>query len=662
MSFLLLEAQKIIYFNAMEKFELLYKNIPESKKEDGLSRRNFLKITAAATTIAILNPEKLSDYTGYEKKSIRENFDTKFIKDTINKKPFLKTFVQKIFSDSPSQNFFTKWCEINDSITPQFISRNEWFQKNNNLSEINDAGKKILYLPEDLSLWEMMDFIKRVDHDTFEKKPELQKQKANEIMILGETFEKAGVYLLQYLSDIHDGKNIAQKIGREFQSYGTSLQKGKQSKDNQPGNIILSNTEKMELDKWFLGEKVYQKKMARLGNNPSLEAVEQLRKKTLRAYFTALAREGHEDDGKDLWETKRGPYKRLHDQTKEGIIRTIKTPERELRGAIFRRGVEFLKNGMGFNKLNEILTELENKEKKDENSMTANDKSNLESLKKLKPSIDFWKEQNYETLYEALEIPRLKSELSEIRKSGNKKQISLKELEIAKKIQNIISNLPYRQGATNTDSPDTPLGIIKSQYINCVGASMLGGSLLNELEIKYLHAGTPEHSLTLLITSDGNIFWQDFLGANVNFTKIENKDLAADKSAHNKTIQDILDYYNKNTNDSLHIGMNGWTQNGQQVNIDVSRQNIGLQCAVLNNIGAALVDLGKNREALEAFKQALDISPTFASYYSSLGTALYNTGRKEEAVKAYKKFITLWKRDDKFADHAKKIIIKSQIK
>jgi tetratricopeptide (TPR) repeat protein len=654
--------KKRIYFNVMEKFELPHTNIHKSEEEVGISRRDFLEGAALATATAILYPDRLADYTGYEKKSIRENFDTEFIEDTINEKPFSKTFVQKIFSDSPSQNFFIKWCEINDSIVPRFVSRNEWLQKNNDFSEVDDAGKKILYLPEDLSLWEMISFIKKVDHDTFEKKPELRDQKAKEIVTLGETFEKAGIYLLQYLPVVHDGKNIAQKIGEEFQAYGISLQKEKQTKDGHARNVVLSDTEKMAVDKWFLGEEVYQKRMVKLGNNPNSEAVEQLRKKILQAYFAALARKGYEENGKDPWETKNGPYKRLHDQTKERIIKAIKTPERELYGTIFKRGIEFLKNGMGFNKLDEVLTELENKEKKDENLMTANDKRNLESLKKLKPSIDFWKKQKYETLYEALEMPRLKSELSEIRKIGDKKQISLRELEIAKKIQNTISSFPYREGAEKNNSSDTPSGIIKSQYINCVGASMLGGALLDELGIKYLHADMPEHATTLLITSDGNIYWQDFLKSIFNFIKIENKYLVANKSAYSKTTQGILDYYNKNTNNSLNIDIKGWIRNGRQVSIDVSRRDVGLQYDVLNNVGIVLMKLGKNREAIEAFKQALDISATDASCYISLGSALSNIGRKEEAIAAYKKFIELWEGDTKLVDRAKRIIIKNQIK
>jgi hypothetical protein len=54
------------------------------------------------------------------KKNMVNSFETNFIPQAVEKTPFANT---------PAQNFFGKWCRINDSIIPHFISREEWEQR-----------------------------------------------------------------------------------------------------------------------------------------------------------------------------------------------------------------------------------------------------------------------------------------------------------------------------------------------------------------------------------------------------------------------------------------------------------------------------------------------------------------------------------------------------
>jgi len=633
-------------------------NQAEQRQEKGITRRDFLEMAAAAAVTAILYPNKLYDENEETKnKNLSENFDTTFIKKTIEKKPFSEPLMHRIFSKDqvPSQSFFTKWCEINDSIVPKFVSRREWEKTDSRSLEKNEEGKSILILPEDLQLWEMLDFIEKVDGDTFNKNPELRESKANEIFELGKIFQKAGSYLMEYLPEIENGREIAKKISEEFYSYGLSLQKRHKPEKAEWGNDKLAEAEKEKLDEWFLGVSAYQKRMARLGDKPTEEAIEKRRIELLRVYFDALAKNGYEAEGEKPWETKTGPFKNLHEKTKNEIVRTIETPEREMKSAIYRRGIEFLKNEMGFNKLLDILKELEGKERRDWKYLAEDDKTNLKSLREIKPTIDFWRKQNYETLYDALEVPRLKKELAEIRKTGDNDEISLKELAISLKIEYVISNLPFSKGAKSRDSSDTPSGIIKTQFINCVGASMLGGAFLDEFGIKYLYVDMPGHSSTWLITSNGKIYWQDFIGNKIDYIEIDNSDLPK-----NITTEDILLLYEKHSHDVMHIDMQGWkSSDGSQLIVDISNQETGLQCAILNNTGNALSEMGKKKEAIEAFNYAISIFPKYANAYYSLGNVLYNIGRKEEAIKAYKKFLTLQKDDDKFTDIAKKYILEN---
>ena len=105
------------------------------------------------------------------------SFETSFIPQTVEKKPF---------ADTPAQNFFSEWCRINDSIIPQFISRKEWEQRAiQGIFEKNDQGKQTLFLPEDLHLWEMIDVIKTVDHDTLARNPKNRGERADKIKELG---------------------------------------------------------------------------------------------------------------------------------------------------------------------------------------------------------------------------------------------------------------------------------------------------------------------------------------------------------------------------------------------------------------------------------------------------------------------------------------------
>ncbi len=515
------------------------------------------------------------------------SFETDFISQTKEKTPF---------ADTPAQNFFAEWCRINDSIVPQFIPREVWERKETEEileKEKNDQGKQTLFLPNDLHLWEMMDVIKVIDHDTLVRKPEKKDERADQIKNLGVTFEKAGIYLHQYLSvfreDDQEAKQIAEKVAREFYAYGLSLQH-KEKKDNWiPQESELSAEDKSQLDEWFLGNDAFQKRLARLSDNPSEEQIEEIRKKWLRTYFKALAREGHKTkktwktrfsliqrllqslfkkgdktDGKKTWETKVGPMQHLQDRTRKRITKAIETPERELKTAIFRRGLE------------KLVTEMKEPDWRNSLQKFLREGCDLNlALEKVK-------------LYNSLEIAKLKQELTEVRQTGDVTKISAKELEIAKKIQKSVSSFPYLENANN------PSEIIENQFINCVGASILGGGLLDEVGIKYLHADLPKHSATVLITRDRKAYWQDFQSANYTEIRPDMLDEAIDFSEVKNFPDGGRTIQFKKWNPYSYI-------NGK-LRINLFNPEIGLQLHILNNTGNALRDLGRNEEAIEAFE------------------------------------------------------------
>jgi tetratricopeptide (TPR) repeat protein len=529
---------------------------------------------------------------------MENNFDTSFINETVEKTPF---------TDSPAQNFFKEWCKINDSITPQFIDREEWEQRGvQGILEKNDQGKQTLFLPHDLHLWEMLDVVKTVDHDTFARTPEKRQQRADQIQKLGTIFEKAGLYLAEYTPILEDdkGKPIAQDIAREFYQYGLSLQHKERKTDQIPQDNHLSEEDKSQLDEWFLGRDAYQKRLARLGQNPTEEQIEEARKKTLSVYFKALTREVHKSGGEKPWETKVDPIQHLQNKTKRQIEKAIEIPERELKTSIFRRGVERLVTDMkevGWRKaVNNLLKKIG-----------------------FNPLIEQRK------LYDTLHINELKQELEEVRKTGDISQISAKELENAKIIQKAVSSFPYEKTANK------PSEMVETQFINCVGSSILGGGLDNEVGLKYLHVDLPEHSVTVLITSDGKVYWQDFTppnGSNVNYKEITSNMLEGNIDLANlANIQDS----------GFTIKFRNWTVNNKKLEVTLFRPEIGLQCHILNRAGNTLVNLGRNKEALEAFRQATNIDPKYNYPYNGLGNALANLGRNEEALVAYQQAINI---------------------
>lgn len=533
-----------------------------------------------------------------------------FIPQTIEKTPF---------ADTPAQKFFIEWCRINDSIVPEFISREDWEKRGiQGILKKNDQGKQTLFLPTDLHLWEMMDIIKTIDADTLSRKPEKIEERAQKIQELGVVFEKAGLYLEEYNSDLSgdDEKSIAQAIANEFYNYGLSLQNRELEIEGNIEKLVLTEEDKTKLDEWFLGGNVYQKRLARLGDNPKEEQIEDIRKKLLQVYFNTLTREGYKAEGEKPWETKIGPIQNLQDTTKRGITKAIETPEREMKTAIFRRGIE------------KLVTEMK----------APNWKESIQTFLEEGYDLDIATEKV--KLINILELPKLKDELDEIRRGGDISTISSKELEIAKKIQQAVSSFTYKLSANN------PSEMLETQFINCLGSSILGGGLLEEVGIRYLSMDLPEHSATVLITSNGKVYWQDFTppnGSNLNYVEVSPDMLDGDVDIFKLT---------SITDNSLPIEFKNLEINNKKIRVNLFNPEMGLQLQVLNNAGSALLDLGKKekgeesvefyQQAIEAYQQAINIDPKYADPYMGFGEALSLLGRKEEAIEAYQKFISLW--------------------
>lgn len=150
-----------------------------------------------------------------------------------------------------------------------------------------------------------------------------------------------------------------------------------------------------------------------------------MRKELLTTAFKALTREGSKEQGEKPREFKKGPYYQLQEKVQEQLLKAVQTPETELYTAIFRRGKEKL--------LNEMPAPRE------KNHMYNFLRENLGI------GLNFLKTK----LIKTLNLPQLKSELEEVRKTGDIKLISEKELAIAKQIQRLVSSFEYQELANH---------------------------------------------------------------------------------------------------------------------------------------------------------------------------------------------------------------------
>ncbi len=562
------------------------------------------------------------------------------------------TIEQRPFENPAVQSFFTKWCEINNSIVPEVVDREMWEQKVlTSLLQKREDGKQTLYIPEDLQLWEMVGIMEAVDHDTFAEKPERQNEAKEKILELGYMLQDAAVYIAQRLDSISEGREIAGALAEEFYNYGQSLVSGE--KPEEPTSIDsisqeeLTDSENEAVDRFLAGDHLYESRRMRAEEDSlsepdgEVDFFEEERLNTLAQFFrvSAKAFELEEKSGNGelekskthlkTWENDTPFHSAFRGKIERAMVQKIETPKRELDSVIFRRGME------------KLLTEMKE----------YGWKEGVNSLFK-KIGVDLPVEQK--KLVDVLNIKQLKLELETIRQSGNLAKMSGKEREIADKIQDAVSKFPFRDMANN------PREMAANQFINCVGASTLGGTLLRETGLNYLVGDVPEHSVLFLVTSDGQVEWRDMRNA------LHNENLTNETIRGNKkdgspiTVDDITAFSKNPTPQGLMFDIEDekyrdklpWVKEGQRQFVTVFEPEYGQQIQILNTAGVTLLTLGLKetnpqkaedyyRQAVVACRQAIALEPLAPYPYEGLGHALSALDQYEEAIPAYRQAIAI---------------------
>jgi tetratricopeptide (TPR) repeat protein len=571
---------------------------------------------------------------------------------------------QESFKNLGFKSFFQKWCETNGLLELKIVTRDEWVQKGaQGILENTPDGKQSLFIPQDLHLWEMIGVIEVVDRDTFVAKPERQNEKKERLLTLGKTFRNVGVYIAQRLDSIREGKEMAHALAEEFYSYGQLLTRGKKSKEEISASEItevqLTPEDVAEVDHFLAGEALYVSRQARIekvlqhtsGQTVKLtsakkkELYEAERRKTLAQFFRAsekaflLEQEMGADNifrsSRNLrpWQSETPIHSAFLRKVTGAMEKQIEAPKRELVSTIFRRG------------LKELVGEMKEKKKW---------QHSINSLFK-EVGVDLGFEQR--KLANSLNLSGLKAELEAARQTGEMTIIVQKEREIVVKIQRAVSSYPYSYQGNS----DTPLEIISSQFINCVGASMLGGALLSEIGINYLVGDVPKHSILVVVTSDGKIEWRDMLAAKFN-EEITNGAIASKmRDGRSLTVKDIIAYANNLQQEGLTFDITGkrykkkvpQAEEKQRLYLTVFPPEIGLQRQVLNNFSGMLYNLGLKEtdperqkvyynQAVEAARETIAIESKYNSrQWRVLGNALVGLGRNEEGLEALRRATTI---------------------
>ena len=536
---------------------------------------------------------------------------------------------QEVFKDEVTRFIFKEWCRVNDHIRPVFLSRGGC-RNTEELLQDNKNGTKTLYLPEDLHLWEMVGVVQKIDQDTFSKNPEKQNQPTEKLIRLGKTFRNAGIYIAQRLSSIKEGRSIAEQVAGDFYNYGESLVTGKKPETPEKLKKIarkkLTLEETEQVDRFLAGDQLYESRRKRVQEKVDIKPkkrnkiYEKQRQLTLAQFFRVSQKAFEKQRESDTFalqkyfdpKNPRNEEVPVHtsfiSKINQSIENKVKTPKNELTNSVFRRGINLLQEHMPFDKLPQDI----------------------------KNTFLHWQSQET-SLREALQIDKLKDELESVRQSGNLENIAKKEIEITDKIQSVVSNFNYKSQNNN------PSEMILTQEINCLGASMLGGSLMHEVGISCLACSIPHHSLLLLVTSDNRVYWRDMLFPQGNnaFTDEQIK-----KTSHidNLKISDLVRFSKDPKPEGITLSIEKQYYHRKFPFVELERGQFisvfsledGLKTDLQGNLSVALFNSGFKDEAVNLISEALKSNPKNEWLYQTYSILLSLNHDPDQAINALK--------------------------
>jgi len=234
-------------------------------------------------------------------------------------------------------------------------------------------------------------------------------------------------------------------------------------------------------------------------------------------------------------------------------------------------------------------------------------------------------------LRDKLELNKLKSELSLLRQNGDITALGKREAEIARSFQEAVSEYPYANTCHITE-------ILDKKEMNCVGASVLGGRLLDEVDIKYLVGHIGNHVLIVVVTADGKVLWQDMQDGKES-PELANEELTAEK-IEGATPEDIVNYHSRQQKDGITflVKKEGYWQNKPMT---LLAADVGLELQELISTGFILGNQGRCEEAIEVLNLAAKKAPGDSDVYLGLARAYKGLKGYKEAIEACQKALDI---------------------
>lgn len=230
-------------------------------------------------------------------------------------------------------------------------------------------------------------------------------------------------------------------------------------------------------------------------------------------------------------------------------------------------------------------------------------------------------------------------ELETLYKTGEVQKLAEREREIITAVQRTISTYQYDKTTNH------PADILAKKQMNCVGATMLGGSLLKKMGIDCVCAETGSHVLLITRTSDNKIFWQDMQDGLEEPGVLKNTELtpalvSGTDTAGSPITPETLSRFIKNPKkEALPLLVD--KKLTQHSSITLREFFAGIELNELINTGFMLPEEGKTEEALEILEIARQRDPENADIYIGFGKAYRKIGKKNEAIKAFAKALEL---------------------
>ena len=412
-------------------------------------------------------------------------------RNSFNIKREVRGYVERKESERKSmREFFVYWCGVTGGLTPHVVNRGVWNSEyREHPLEKTENGLHV-YLPEDLQLWEMIGIVEALDYETFPEASGKQTEKADAIREMGRVFADTGVYIAERLNAVRDGKSVARVLSEELYRYGRLLTEGKPSDrkvtDAVRSGVSLTPEETETVDHFLAGAELSAARTGETDGSP--EQTEEKRRETLNQFFRAMRkaftlrqRSGTERPRHEAWRDPTPVHTAFIEKIMRSLRVSIETPEREMFDAVFRYGTRILLREM--------------KESGNWKTMTEN------LFNRFGISIETEKRK----LVDALNVDECRKRLETARHARNPEHTVKVERDITGRIQKAIGGIPFRRGAHNIAR------LPEEGEINCLGASVLGSSIMHEIGINHLVGNIPGHSFLFLITADGGVEWRDML-------------------------------------------------------------------------------------------------------------------------------------------------------